>query len=660
MPNTPKDSNFIQQLNKLGNSREENLLDQELAEIPSFVFDREFGLIILCNRELVDLLETTSEDLIGRHISQVFPYVGKDHLEDHSFLEMDLVSSTGKIYTSGVSVDQVTPDGETLLVKIRRCKLKTALMGEQPSSNRFEQLLALAKLSETQSLDAAQKQAIGILRKIFHANIVNLYWIDEAQPILRIKFSNDPYQVMPSQLPSKDLLMLSKPLIWRNDFQLPNYLSQTNSPMKLKYLISIPLGTGDGLVGLILIGDPDNEPITGISQMMELVRVSLNATISHFILAENLFEEIQELTELSELRNRELELLRDGIIVLSAELTIMEVNQAVETLLGYRQEEIVGMAIDDVLIGPPILYSAFQNSLQGIAAHNMGTIQIHHRTGYPIAVQMQIIPISNEKNFEKVIVILTDVSKFEEITLRTQQLEHRAILGEFISAFAHDVRNPINNMTSSLQLLNHQLPEDAPEQKIISRLNEDCERLSQLMESFLSFSRLVDPRNFQELDVGGLLKKICSKWKPSLDTYGIQLFTNMPLDLPPINGDRRSLERVFVNLFTNAVDATEDNKERPILGVQMSLQEGKPTEKQYIQVSISDNGKGIPEDLREHIFEPFFTTKSEGTGLGLAISKQIITAHQGSITVDSFPGGTVFNVKLPVMEANNESNNPGG
>ena len=67
----------------------------------------------------------------------------------------------------------------------------------------------------------------------------------------------------------------------------------------------------------------------------------------------------------------------------------------------------------------------------------------------------------------------------------------------------------------------------------------------------------------------------------------------------------------------------------------------------FVAIHISDTGPGIPEDVRAHIFEPFVTTREKGTGLGLAITKEIITSHKGSISVDSFPGGTVFTVRLP-------------
>ena len=69
----------------------------------------------------------------------------------------------------------------------------------------------------------------------------------------------------------------------------------------------------------------------------------------------------------------------------------------------------------------------------------------------------------------------------------------------------------------------------------------------------------------------------------------------------------------------------------------------------YFYVDISDNGPGIPKEIQEKIFKPFFTTNNDGTGLGLAVSKRIISSHNGEISLKSFPGGTVFNIKLPTI-----------
>jgi len=110
-------------------------------------------------------------------------------------------------------------------------------------------------------------------------------------------------------------------------------------------------------------------------------------------------------------------------------------------------------------------------------------------------------------------------------------------------------------------------------------------------------------------------------------------------------GDPRSLEQVFTNLISNALEAMVDVGDT--LAVKANLI-AEVSGHSSVVISISDNGPGIPQDIQEHIFEPFVTTRQKGTGLGLAITKQIVNAHKGSIRVESFAGGTVFSVQIPV------------
>jgi signal transduction histidine kinase len=123
----------------------------------------------------------------------------------------------------------------------------------------------------------------------------------------------------------------------------------------------------------------------------------------------------------------------------------------------------------------------------------------------------------------------------------------------------------------------------------------------------------------------------------------VETFFQKAEDIPRINGDPRSLDQVFTNLITNAVDAM--SKTGGTLAIKIGL--NHELAKQQVEVLISDNGPGIPEEIKDRIFEPFVTTKSHGTGLGLAITKRIITAHRGRILVNSFPGGTIFSICIP-------------
>jgi signal transduction histidine kinase len=115
--------------------------------------------------------------------------------------------------------------------------------------------------------------------------------------------------------------------------------------------------------------------------------------------------------------------------------------------------------------------------------------------------------------------------------------------------------------------------------------------------------------------------------------------------LPNVKGDSRSLEQVFTNLISNAVEVMRDTG--GALSVQAVVSE-QITNPPHIEVTVTDNGPGIPDEIKNRLFEPFVSNNPRGTGLGLAISKQIVTAHRGSIHASSFPGGTVFHVLIPV------------
>ena len=114
-------------------------------------------------------------------------------------------------------------------------------------------------------------------------------------------------------------------------------------------------------------------------------------------------------------------------------------------------------------------------------------------------------------------------------------------------------------------------------------------------------------------------------------------------------GDKRSLEQVFTNIISNAVQVMSE-RGSGTLNIKISKDQ-TPSGKEIIQIDLADNGPGIPLEHQTKIFDPFYTTNPNGTGLGLSITKQIITAHRGNITLTSFPGATVFHIQLPTAAA---------
>ena len=290
-----------------------------------------------------------------------------------------------------------------------------------------------------------------------------------------------------------------------------------------------------------------------------------------------------------------------------------------------------------------------------LISQRLGIVHIHRRNGDALPVELKIIPIVERDQVLAILIYLRDVSENEEIRIRAQQLEHRAVLGEFTAVFAHEVRNPINNISMGLQLLARDFVDDPKNKDLVDKMLMDCDRLTHQMEAVLAFSKPFDAR-FEKIDICMLVQRVVDRWKPRMMRFGITDYVQKQENLPNIPADPRLLEQVFTNLIGNAVEAMS-SQEQGTIAVQINENKTISNHPQ-IEIKIIDSGPGIPEEVRGHIFEPFVTTKKTGTGLGLAISKRILTAHRGNIEVESYPGGgTVFVVYLPIKQGESQNGN---
>lgn len=335
-------------------------------------------------------------------------------------------------------------------------------------------------------------------------------------------------------------------------------------------------------------------------------------------------------------------------MILNTDLSIWLLNPSAELMLGYQMKEIIGHPVENILIGPDNLMPLLESTRQELILQRLGIVQIHRRDGDALPVDMRIIPVVQQEELYAILLYLRDVSENEEFRMRAQQLEHRAVLGEFTAVFAHEVRNPINNISLGLQILSRTFSNDPKNKEMVDRMVQDCDRLNHQMEAVLSYSKPFDAV-YENIDLRYLIQRVVDRWKPRMSRVGVKEFVQKPEKPVEISADPRLLEQVFINLIGNAVEAMS-GQGGGTLGV-IIQQVNNISNFPQIEVKVTDSGPGIPEEVSGHIFEPFVTTKKTGTGLGLAISKRIVTAHRGNITVESYPGGgTIFAVYLPIIQ----------
>lgn len=216
-----------------------------------------------------------------------------------------------------------------------------------------------------------------------------------------------------------------------------------------------------------------------------------------------------------------------------------------------------------------------------------------------------------------------------------------ASIGTLASGVAHELNNPLNNIYISAQILEREAGEGCPPtvKEIVNDIVGQTKRMKQIVGDLLEFARGREPRP-REIDLNELIMGAYKLVSTAVDTGAIRLSIDTDPNGVIIEADPEQVERVFINLFTNAVDAMSGAGD---LGVK--VMKGK----EAVKVKVSDTGKGMPADKTEKIFEPFYTMRDRGTGLGLAIVFSIIKKHEGEIEVESEVGkGTTFTITLPV------------
>jgi PAS domain S-box-containing protein len=511
--------------------------------------------------------------------------------------------------------------------------------------NIVQTLAELGSIREGATTRQTVEGALVLIQRLLDSSAVSLYSLENEKNRYSMIGAAGESGLLPDSIPVSDLPRLSQTVIWRPGRRVQTELHRGARVNSLTYVASAPTSQDS----LLVVADRFQEPAEHLEMVLEALRTQVSGLLDRMKMMNELRRQALE-------NRRELSVWRmvgenaqEGILLLTPDLKVTAMNTAAEWMLGYADREVQNQPAENILIGPDRLLPALENALQGIPTHNMGSVSLHRRNGQLFPAHMQIVPVQREGEPLAVVVFFSDVSEHEEIRNRTQQLEQRAVLGEVTAVFAHEVRNPINNISTGLQLLTVKLPENDPNQENISRLINDCLRLNHLMESVLNFSRQSEHR-FEEVDLDAMLRRMLDRWRPRFAKVNVSPYINIEDKTPHVLADPRSLDQVFTNLIGNAVEAMSSSG--GTLSVRVAPLHGLPGRPQ-VEIQISDSGPGIPDEIRDRIFEPFVSTKSGGTGLGLAITKRIITAHHGSISVNSFPGGTVFHVLLSVYEGEN-------
>jgi signal transduction histidine kinase len=252
------------------------------------------------------------------------------------------------------------------------------------------------------------------------------------------------------------------------------------------------------------------------------------------------------------------------------------------------------------------------------------------------------IPEEHEKTFLLYLKAATNIIENAENYKKYLEKEKITAIGLAANMIIHDFKNPLASIENITNLIKETSKDDIIAE-CVDIINDAVEELNALIREVLDFSKGKKDLDIQSTSISDMILKVrgllANKLKENNITFEVESLFDMD-----VMADRKKLERVVINLIRNSIEALKGKKQEKKITLKIEEYEDK------VRFSITDNGCGIPEEIREKIFEPFVTKHTVGgTGLGMAIVKQIIESHRGEITFETRPGeGTTFVFTIPV------------
>ncbi len=315
-------------------------------------------------------------------------------------------------------------------------------------------------------------------------------------------------------------------------------------------------------------------------------------------------------------------------------------NNAAERIFGYSRDEVLGR---DLGILIPAKYGDHRRYVQRFLEKREGslvgrTISLTalRKDGEEIPVELSLSFLEMESGIT-ITAIIRDITDRKRLEKKLLQSERLAAVGEAVAHVVHELKNPLMIIGG----FNSQIRNTMEDDRVVKKLDmilEEVARLERLVGTLGDFTkeyRLVR----RQADLNSVLRDVVKVMGAAYPPESCAFLENLDQELHEIVCDPDKLKQVFINIITNGIEAMG--------GVGLISISSKRIP-QGIEVQISDEGRGIPDEDIQHIFEPFFTTRERGSGLGLAISYKIIQAHGGEITARNRPGrGATFVIRLP-------------
>lgn len=349
----------------------------------------------------------------------------------------------------------------------------------------------------------------------------------------------------------------------------------------------------------------------------------------------------------------------DGIILIDHLGEIHSFNRAAERLFGYSSDEVLGRNVSILMTGED------EKEHDGYLArytetrtpHIIGTgrdVMVRRKDGtqFPAHLSVGVIPGQEPPRF---VGFIHDITHSRRIEAESHQLQDRlthvsrlATVGEMASGIAHELNQPLAAMATYAHACDRLLALPDPDieevRSALKLIADQAVRAGDIIRRMRALARGEESAR-APVNVNTLIEELATLINSDAKAHGVSCRQELAPDLPLVSANGAQIQQVVVNLVRNALEALAPER-AATAGAEVVLATRRLPDGR-VEISISDNGPGVPEALKDRIFDPFCTTKATGTGLGLAISRTIVASHEGTLDFEpNQPNGARFNLRL--------------
>ncbi len=345
----------------------------------------------------------------------------------------------------------------------------------------------------------------------------------------------------------------------------------------------------------------------------------------------------------NQLYQRLMEHLTTAVVLLDGQLRLCWMNPAAEALLAVSLNRVKGQAFPSLVGDDEAIARVLAKAHDAFHPFTQREARLVDTHGDPLAVDYTVSPLSEDE----LLLEIEPRDRLMRISRDEALMSRQETIKVLARGLAHEVKNPLGGIRGAAQLLERDL-DDPGLKEFTHIIIEEVDRLRDLVDSMLGPNRLT---RHEPLNIHKVLERVRSLLIVEQPT--VEIARDYDPSLPDFSGDEAQMIQAVLNVARNAMEAMiEGGTPQPRLVLctrarrQFTL--GNERHRLVCEVSIIDNGPGVPEALRETLFFPMVSGRSDGSGLGLSITQSILHQHQGLIECYSFPGHTEFRLLIPL------------